>query len=95
MRNPKCHFLGIFENLPKKSYNIIIIIIICIFRLGVPDNEIPFTILHTPTRILLGGSDGHIHQFKNNGQNISSVATSSAMVYSLTVTFIYQKNNCT
>ena len=47
----------------------------------------PMTILQAETRVLVGGSDGQIHQYKNNGLSISTVATSSNMVYSLTVSF--------
>lgn len=51
--------------------------------LELPEKTIPNSILHTPTRILLGGSDGLIYQFKNNGKPISKVQSSSAMVYCL------------
>jgi len=44
----------------------------------------PLVMLQAETRILVGGDDGAIHQFKNNGHAISSVATSSNMVYALT-----------
>ena len=54
------------------------------FRLET-DNTVPFIILHADTRILLGGSDGSIHQFKNNGKQISSVTTGSDIIYSLAV----------
>merc|ERR1711990_700400 len=47
------------------------------------DNTVPFIILQADTRILLGGSDGSIHQFKNNGKQISTVATGSDIIYSL------------
>ena len=50
----------------------------------------PFIILQADTRILLGGSDGSIHQFKNNGKQISTVATGSDIIYSLAVS-IQQK----
>jgi len=53
------------------------------------DNTVPFIILHADTRILLGGSDGSIHQFKNNGKQISSVTTGSDIIYSLAVSLIW------
>ena len=48
----------------------------------------PMTILQAETRVLVGGSDGQIHQYKNNGLSISTVVTSSNMVYSLTVSLV-------
>ena len=54
------------------------------------DNTVPFIILQADTRILLGGSDGSIHQFKNNGKQISTVATGSDIIYSLAVSFQYK-----
>ena len=58
-----------------------------LFRLE-SDNTVPFIILQADTRILLGGSDGSIHQFKNNGKQISTVATGSDIIYSLAVSNI-------
>jgi len=54
------------------------------------DNTVPFIILQADTRILLGGSDGSIHQFKNNGKQISTVATGSDIIYSLAVSNIFK-----
>ena len=53
----------------------------------------PMTILQAETRVLVGGSDGEIHQYKNNGLSISTVATSSSMVYSLTVRSCFYTSN--
>ena len=52
--------------------------------LDMGDSE-PLVMLQVETRILVGGDDGQIHQFKNNGYVISNVVTSSNMVYALTV----------
>ena len=60
-----------------------------VFRLE-SDNTVPFIILQADTRILLGGSDGSIHQFKNNGKQISTVATGSDIIYSLAVSNIFK-----
>ena len=62
------------------------------FRLE-SDNTVPFIILQADTRILLGGSDGSIHQFKNNGKQISTVATGSDIIYSLAVSIISKNSH--
>ena len=62
------------------------------FRLE-SDNTVPFIILQADTRILLGGSDGSIHQFKNNGKQISTVATGSDIIYSLAVSIVSKNSH--